>query len=151
MDLVQDACTGALRQLPDLDGRDPARVDSYLRRAIRNRIRDEVRRARLGEIVTSEGLDLADGRPGPHEAAVESEERRRFRSALLALGTDDRQLVVGRVDLKLDYAQLARATGRDSAEAARFAVRRALLRLAREIGALEKRDRLVRLGESSTG
>lgn len=139
LDLVQDACTGAITHLQDLDSRDPAQVDFYLRRSIRNRILDEVRRAGRGEVVSSEGLAVEDPRPTPHEEAVESDERRRYRRALLRLQDDDQQLVVGRVELKLSYEELARATGRESAEATRCAVRRAMLRLAYEIGALERR------------
>ena len=32
-DLIQDACVGAIRQLPDLDQRDPTKVDFYLRQS----------------------------------------------------------------------------------------------------------------------
>lgn len=145
MDLVQDACLGALRQFPDLDDRDPAQVDFYLRQAIRNRIRDEARRARVAESGPSEVPELADGRPGPHEEALETEERRRYRAALLELEPDDQQLIVGRVDLGLGYDELARATGRSSAEATRSAVRRAMFRLAREIARIEKREQLARV------
>lgn len=141
MDLVQDACAGAIANLPDLDGRDPAQVDFYLRQSIRNRIRDEVRRARLGEIGSSEGLALPDPGPSPLEEVLESEQRRRYRRALLGLDSDDQQLVIGRVELKLRYEELARATGRTSAEAARCATRRAMLRLARALGELERRER----------
>ena len=150
MDLVQDACSGAITHLPDLDQRAPAQVDFYLRQSIRNRIRDEVRRARIGETASSEGLSISDSRPGPLEEALESDERRRFLAALLALDPDDQQLVVGRVELKLDYEALARATGRDSDEATRCAVRRAMFRLARQIAALEKREKLARLGGEDT-
>ncbi len=64
-DLVQDACSGAIRHLSDLDERDPAQVDFYLKQSIRNRIRDEIRRSRIGETTSSEGLAVADPRPSP--------------------------------------------------------------------------------------
>ncbi len=138
-DLVQDACTGAITHLADLDARDPAQVDFYLRQSIRNRILDEVRRAGRGEVVSTEGIAVTDPRPTPHDDAVESDERRRYRLALLRLEDDDQQLIVGRVELRLSYEALARATGRDSVETTRGATRRAMLRLAHEIGALERR------------
>lgn len=138
-DLVQDACTGAITHLGELDSRDPAQVDFYLRQTIRNRILDEVRRAGRGEVVSAEGLAVPDPRPSPHDEAVESDERRRYRLALLRLDDDDQQLVVGRVELRLSYEELARATGRDSIEATRCSARRAMLRLAHEVGALERR------------
>lgn len=137
-DLVQDACTGAITHLADLDARDPAQVDFYLRQSIRNRILDEVRRSGRGEIASAEGIAVADPSPTPHDDAVESDERRRYRRALLRLDDDDQQLVVGRVELRLSYEALARATGRDSVETTRGATRRAMLRLARELGELER-------------
>ncbi len=140
-DLVQDACSGAISHLGDLDQRDPAQVDFYLKQTIRNRIRDEIRRARIGETMSSEGLALTDPSPSPLEDSLEADERRRFRAALLALDADDQQLVVGRVELHLSYDELARATGRDTAEAARCAVRRAMLRLARQLPEIESRER----------
>lgn len=139
-DLVQDACSGAITHLVDLDERDPSQVDFYLKQSIRNRIRDEVRRAKIGETASSERLTVADPRPSPLDEILESDERRRFRAALLALDADDQQLVVGRVELHMSYAELARATGRDSDEATRCAARRAMFRLARQLAAIEKRE-----------
>ena len=146
-DLVQDACSGAIRHLSDLDERDPAQVDFYLKQSIRNRIRDEIRRSRIGETTSSEGLAVADPRPSPLDDSLESDERRRFRAALLALDVDDQQLVVGRVELRLSYDELARATGRDTSEAARCAARRAMFRLAHQVGVLEQREKLAQPGE----
>lgn len=140
-DLVQDACSGALTHLDDLDEKDPVLVRAYLQRSIRNRIRDEIRRARIGETASAEGMSPADHRASPLDDTLESDERRRYRAALLALDADDRQLVVGRVELQISYQELARATGRPSADAARGAARRAVLRLARELGRLERRER----------
>lgn len=137
-DLVQDACTGAITHLSELEAREPAQVDFYLRQSIRNRILDEVRRAARGEVASAEGLAIPDPRPSPRDEAIESDERRRYRQALLRLDEDDQQLVVGRVELRLSYEELARATGRDSTEAVRGAARRAMFRLAREIGELER-------------
>jgi RNA polymerase sigma-70 factor (ECF subfamily) len=75
-----------------------------------------------------------DRRPSPLDSVIESEERRRFRDALARLGEDERMLVVGRVTLELSYEQLAAATGRPTADAARVATRRAVLRIARLVG-----------------
>jgi RNA polymerase sigma-70 factor (ECF subfamily) len=43
--------------------------------------------------------------------------------------------VIARLDLGYSYAQIALACGRPTADAARMAVHRALLRLAEEMGA----------------
>jgi RNA polymerase sigma-70 factor (ECF subfamily) len=140
-DLVQDACSGALQHLDLLELEDPSRIDAYLRQAIRNRIRDEIRRSRIGETDTEAPPAAIDREPSPLDRTLESDERRRFRLALLALPEADQLLVVGRVELHLEYADLARATGRSSADAARRAVRRAMMQLGRELGRVEARER----------
>jgi RNA polymerase sigma-70 factor (ECF subfamily) len=140
-DLVQDAWSGALQHLDSLDLTDAARVHAYLQQAIRNRIRDEIRRSRIGEVGWVDGISPVDRGPSPLDDTLESDERRRFRLALLALPDPEQLLVVGRVELHLEYDDLARATGRVSAEAARRAVGRAMMRLGRELAKVEARER----------
>jgi DNA-directed RNA polymerase specialized sigma24 family protein len=53
---------------------------------------------------------------------------------LARLHEDDRELVIARLELGLSYADIAASTGRSSANAARMAVVRALLRLSQELG-----------------
>jgi RNA polymerase sigma-70 factor (ECF subfamily) len=53
------------------------------------------------------------------------------------LKPEDREAVIAKVELDCSYAELARAIGKPSADAARMAVGRALLRLAEEM----KRER----------
>jgi RNA polymerase sigma factor (sigma-70 family) len=134
-DLIQEALVGVLEHLPDLDERSPERVQAYAQQAIRNRIRDEIRRADKVEVSGGDGrAGTASGDASPLDAAIESEDQLRFRAALDRLDPADRDLIVGRVDRGLDYETLAARTGRPTAEAARVAVRRAVLRLAREMG-----------------
>jgi DNA-directed RNA polymerase specialized sigma24 family protein len=58
----------------------------------------------------------------------------RYEAALARLSDVDRELIVASVELGYTPAQVAEATGRASAEAARKAARRALLKLAEEMG-----------------
>jgi RNA polymerase sigma-70 factor, ECF subfamily len=53
---------------------------------------------------------------------------------LQRLRESDRELIVARVELGLDYDEIADLLGRPSMSAARVAVSRALLRLATEMG-----------------
>ena len=132
-DLVQDALINLQRQLQHVEPRRRDAIGAYLRQSIRNRIRDEVRR---GERVEVGGLPLTDAgdyRPLPDAEAQGREEAARYRSALARLDAGDQELLVGRLELGLSYEQLAFATKRVSPDAARVAVRRALLRLAQEI------------------
>jgi RNA polymerase sigma-70 factor (ECF subfamily) len=133
-DLVQEAAVGALQHLPDEQLRSPQTLRSYIQESIKNRIVDELRRAGRVETHNSEAETYAlDAAASPLEVAIDSEDRRRFRSALARLDDDEQMLVVGRVELGYSYRQLALATGRPSADAARVAARRAVLHLARLI------------------
>jgi RNA polymerase sigma factor (sigma-70 family) len=136
-DLVQEACVGALKRIPDLDTEQPDAMRAYLQQCIRNRIRDELRRAGKGEVQNGDGDGSVDGAPSPLDTAILTEDQVRFRRALALLSPAEQELVVGRVDLDLSYEHLALATGRPSADAARVATRRAVLRLAREMGRVE--------------
>ncbi len=132
-DLVQEAVVGVLRNLGEIETADPDALRKYLVVAIQNRICDEIRRATHGE-VTNGVSDPTDTRPSPLDDAIDEENRRQYRLALLRLGEDDQALLVGRIDMGLSFEELALVTGRPSPDAARSATRRAALRLARQMG-----------------
>jgi RNA polymerase sigma-70 factor (ECF subfamily) len=136
-DLVQETLVHVLRNLGELDTADPQRLRNYLIAAIRNQVRDEIRRAELGEVRNGALADGPDPDPGPLHRTIESEERRQFRAALVGLPEADRDLLVGRIELGLPYEELALATGLPSAAAARMATKRASLRLARLLGQVQ--------------
>lgn len=132
-DIVQEAIVGVLRNLNQIETADPAALAKYLAIAIRNRIADEIRRASHGE-VTNGIRDHADSGASPLEEAIDSENRRQYREAMLSLGVDDQTLLVGRIELGLSFEELALVTKRHTPDAARVATRRAALRLARAMG-----------------
>jgi len=132
-DLVQEAAVNAFRHLRKIEPRRRRALQAYLRESIRNRIRDEVRRAGRVEVPGSVGSEIPGDEASPFEHALSAEKLARYQSALALLPAGDQELIVGRVDLGLSYEQLALATGRSSPEAARVGVRRALLRLSREM------------------
>ena len=133
-DFVQEALIGALQHLPDLAVRAPEARLPYLQQTIRNRIRDEIRRAAKVETGGTADDRAADRAPSALDRAIDAEHDARFRAALTRLEPAERALVVGRVELQLSYLELAAATGRPTAEAARAATRRAVLKLARLVG-----------------
>jgi RNA polymerase sigma factor (sigma-70 family) len=134
-DLVQEAALGAIQHLSPEDLSRPAAISGYIRQSIRNRIIDEIRRSGKVEVAAGGSSELArDSGPSPLDGVLETEDRRRFRTALARLEEDEQILVVGRVDLELSYQELAHATGRPTADAARAATRRAVLKIAREVG-----------------
>jgi DNA-directed RNA polymerase specialized sigma24 family protein len=54
----------------------------------------------------------------------------RYEAALAVLDAEDREAIVGRMELRYTYQELADAWGKPSADAARKAVERAIKRLA---------------------
>ena len=56
-----------------------------------------------------------------------------YEEALRRLKPEDREAVIGRVELGLTYGELALALEKPTADAARKAAQRALVRLAREM------------------
>ena len=133
-DLVQDAVLQTFRRLDQFEPRGQNALRAYLRQAIQNRIHDEHRRV----LTRGAQRELLDGRPdpgpSPFDTLVNTDAEERYRHSLLRLRSDDRELIVGRVELGYSYAQLATLTGRTSADAARVALKRALVRLAEEMG-----------------
>jgi RNA polymerase sigma factor (sigma-70 family) len=133
-DLIQEALLQTFRRINVLEDRGRGALQAYLREAVKNRIRDELRR--IGRHPIPEVLDealgdaLRDRGASPFDLAADSEIMRRYRASLNSLTENERLLVVGRFEMSYTYEQLALATGRETAGAARLAVRRAILKLA---------------------
>jgi RNA polymerase sigma factor (sigma-70 family) len=130
-DIVQDTLLRSLGPLQQMEPRGTGAVHAYLRQAAMNRIRDEIRRARRAPR-RAELPDLPSA-DSPLRQAITNEEAARYARGLDRLSPSDRRAVEGRLTEGLDYEQLAGVLGKPSAGAARIAVTRALVRLAREM------------------
>jgi len=132
-DLVQETVVRAVKRMDRFESRHEGALQAYLRQAIVNRIRDEVRRARRAPV--SEALDENAARAvgSPLEDAIGAEALTRYEAALGRLRPEEREAIVARVEMDGSYQDVARALGKPSADAARMAVSRALLRLAEEM------------------
>jgi RNA polymerase sigma factor (sigma-70 family) len=129
-DLVQDTLARSLSNLSRFRPQGEGALQAYLRRAIVNRIKDEIRRrGRQPELTTLEAA-VADRGQSPLETAIGKELMDRYDRALECLPEEDREAVIARIELGCSYAEIAEALGRPSADAARMAVSRALVRLA---------------------
>jgi RNA polymerase sigma factor (sigma-70 family) len=130
-DLVQETIISALRHIDHIEIRGEGALQAYLRRAVLNRIRDELRRhARRGPLeLIDENVRATED--SPLEVAIGNEALARYEAALTRLSATDREAVIGRIELGQTYAEIATALGKPSTEAARMAVNRALARLAR--------------------
>ena len=137
-DLVQETVFRAVKRMDRFEARHEGALQAYLRQAVVNRIRDEVRRARRAPV--SEMLDdnAPDVAASPLETAIGAQALECYEAALARLRPEERQAIVARVEMDGSYQEVARALGKPSADAARMAVSRALLRLAEEMKDMER-------------
>ena len=134
-DLVQDTLLQTFKRIAKFEPQRDGALRAYLRLAVDNRIRDEMRRvARRPRVDPSETIDLlVDGGPTPLEQFITDETWARYLQGLQRLTARERRLIVGRAEMGYSYKQLALIDGRTSPDAARMALRRALLRLSAEM------------------
>ena len=130
-DLVQETIISALRHLDHIEIRGEGALQAYLRRAVLNRIRDELRRHGRRGLAETLDENLRAKEDSPLEIAIGNEALERYEAALSRLSAGDREAVIARIELGQTYAEIASALGKPSTEAARMAVNRALARLAR--------------------
>jgi RNA polymerase sigma-70 factor (ECF subfamily) len=133
-DVVQETLLQTLKNIDAFKPRHEGALQAYLRQALMNRVRDEVRRvSRRG--VGEELVDDAhrDESASPLDEAIGRQAVARYEAALARLRPAERELVIARVELGQSYQQIAAAHGKASADAARMGVSRALLRLAEEM------------------
>src|SRR5262245_37544106 len=129
-DLVQETLIQTLRRLEHFEPTREGALQAYLRQAVLNRIRDAVRRAQRRPVQAELGEALEDEATSPLEHAIGAEALARYDAALTKLTPADQEAIIGRLELGYDYDELAGVLGKPSAEAARMAVRRAMLKLA---------------------
>jgi len=133
-DVVQDAVLQTFKHLETFNVRGEGALQAYLRQAVMNRIRDHIRRVGRRPMATELDSHHEDADPSPLERAVGREAVERYEAALGRLSETDRELIVATVELGYTPEQVAEATGRASADAARRAAKRALVKLAEEMG-----------------
>jgi RNA polymerase sigma factor (sigma-70 family) len=129
-DLVQDTLFHAFRRIDAFEPRGHGAMRAYLRQALQNRIRNVYRDASRRPREESLNDIHHDPGPTPLDRAMTASDRARYEAALAALRSEDRDAIVGRVELGYSYEQLAAVLEKPTPGAARVAVRRALLRLA---------------------
>jgi RNA polymerase sigma-70 factor (ECF subfamily) len=133
-DVVQETLLQTLRHLDAFKPRHEGALQAYLRQALLNRVRDEVRRVSRRGVTEEIAEDVhMDDKASPLEEAIGSEALARYEAALARLRPDEREVVIARVELGQSHQQIAAAHGKASADAARMAVSRALVRLAEEM------------------
>jgi RNA polymerase sigma factor (sigma-70 family) len=132
-DLVQETVLQTFKNLQGFESRGKGALRAYLRQALLNRVRNEIRR--VSRRPTSERLDeqAPSHESSPLQSAIRQQQHERYEAALSRLKDAERELIVARLELGLTYEEMAEALGKPSWNAARMAVARALVRLASEL------------------
>jgi len=136
-DLVQVSILRALQRLPEFECRREGAFLAYLRAIVLNAIREEYRRGATrhrieGQLAQSEEEPLASSDLPGRDPTL-----RTYEAALERLSERQREAVILRLEFDYSYAQIASAIGSPTEDGARMTVKRALVRLAKEIQALD--------------
>lgn len=133
-DLVQVAIVRSLPRLKEFEPRHAGALQAYLRQAVANHIRDEIRKASI-RAATEVSEAQADPSPSPLEQAIGREGFERYEAALAKIRPVDREAIIARVELQQSYEEVAIALQKPSANAARIAVGRAVKNLVKAMAA----------------
>jgi RNA polymerase sigma factor (sigma-70 family) len=132
-DLVQETVLRAVNRIGQFESRHEGALQAYLRQAVMNRIRDEVRRTGRSPVAVELPENESDRGASPLDVAIGHEAVENYESALARLKPEEREAIVARIEMECSYQEVAAALGKPSADAARMTVSRALLRLAGEM------------------
>lgn len=132
-DLVQETLIAVFRRVDRFEPRREGAFQAYLRQAVMNRIRNAVRDQSRRPDNTSIDETLPSGEEPPLERMIGTERLERYEAALARLRSIDREAIVARVEMGCSYQEMAEMLDLPSADAARKAAQRALVRLAAEL------------------
>jgi len=132
-DLVQETALQTFKNVRAFESRGKGALRAYLRQALLNRVRNELRRVSRRPAIEELDENAPSPQSSPLQTAIERQQHARYEAALARLSGTERELIVARLELGLTYEEMAKALGKPSWNAARMAVARALIRLAGEL------------------
>ncbi|MDR3385693.1 MAG: sigma-70 family RNA polymerase sigma factor [Rudaea sp.] len=133
-DLVQVTLVKALARLDQFESAGPGAFLAYLRQALLNQVRDEIRRHQRRPEHAQIDVELSDPEaPALIERIVGSERVRAYEQALAALPKRQQGLIVMRVEFGMSYPEIAAEVG-STPDAVRVMVARAIVQLSSELG-----------------
>jgi RNA polymerase sigma-70 factor (ECF subfamily) len=138
-DLVQMTLSEATRRIDAFQPRHEGAFQAYVRTALLNHLRNELRRAQRRGPHDALGSGAASPEPSPLEEAIGSELLEAYETALDRLKPEDREAIVARAELGLSWSEIAAMLEKNSAASAQMTVSRALVRLAKEIACVRTR------------
>ena len=132
-DLVQDTLVQTFKRIEHFEPRRVGALQAYLRQAVLNRIRNELRRK--GRQPQPPILMASKSRASNHPSNRRSVRRllSATRAALQRLKPEEREAIIARVEMGYSFEELAEALGKPTPDAARKTAHRALVRLAEEM------------------
>ncbi len=128
-DLVQVTLVRALKHIERFEPIREGAFLAYLRRILLNSIRDEIRRTVNRPTNQELPETLPDSLPSVVEQTIGQEAVSQYEEALASLPEAQREAVILRIEFGFTYPEIASATERASANAARMMVSRALVKL----------------------
>ena len=132
-DVVQEVLLQTFKRIDNFDARGAGSLHAYLRQAVLNRIRDELRRRGREPVRADFDEQRPDPGLSPLQGAIDGEARERYERALARLTVEDQEAIIARLEMGYTYEELAESLAKPSADAARKAARRALVRLLTEM------------------
>ena len=129
-DIVQEAMLHTFRNLRGFEYRGEGGFYAYLRQAILNRVKAEIRQKMRRPTRTGLNSGIEANAPSPLELTIGQHTLAQYEDALKRLPVQEREAVIARVELGLSYAEIAELLRKPSADAARMSVGRALAKLA---------------------
>jgi RNA polymerase sigma-70 factor (ECF subfamily) len=125
-DLVQDTLLQTFKRIEAFEVRREGALRAYLRQAVLNRLCDELRRkGRRPDSTDLDGVELVAGHT-PLDEAMGREVVQHYEQALQRLRPEQRDAIIGRVEMGYSYEALAQVLGKPTPDAARKAAQRAL-------------------------
>ncbi len=127
---MQDSLFRAFRKIETIEVRGEGALQAYLRQVLLNAIRMELRRVKRRPPGKPIEDDVVANDATPLDRAIGAQTLERYDRALDTLRPEDRELVIAHVEFGFSHQELAQAFAKPSANAARMALQRALLRVA---------------------
>ena len=132
-DLVQDTLISVFQKIPSFDPRHEGAFPAYMHLALRNRLLDAIRRAKHRPFLNALDSSKPDPEPSPLLQVIGQETLERYEAALQRVRPEDQAAIMLRIEQGYSYEEIAKELGKPTAAAASMAVRRALIRLAKEM------------------
>jgi RNA polymerase sigma factor (sigma-70 family) len=128
-DLVQETLLKTIRNLGAFVPHSDTGLQNYLRTAVGNALRDEIRKARKRPPMVALDDSRPSEEPTPLERAVGRLRLARYEAALARLSPEEREAVVGRLEFGFTHGDLAAALGKRTPDAARKLCQKAIAKL----------------------